>query len=108
MTTTAAETGTLGDRGTIDSAGHEAKEVGRAALEAAGFDDAKMRRAFDESRRIVRERPAVAIGGAAVAGVVVGRFARLHLLRFVIPLLAFGAGFVADRLAGQSEGPVAT
>jgi hypothetical protein len=85
-----------------------AGDVGHAALEAAGIDDDSVRRFADESRRLVREQPALVIGGAAVAGLVLGRFWKLHLLRVVLPLTAFVAGFLADRYVRQSDEPVAT
>jgi hypothetical protein len=86
--------------------GSESRDVGRAVLEAAGVDNDSLRRLTDESRRLVRERPALAIGGAAAVGIVLGRLWKLRLLRIVLPIAAFAAGFFAERFIGQSDEPV--
>jgi hypothetical protein len=83
--------------------GSESRDVGRAVLEAAGVDNNSVRRLTDESRRLVRERPALAIAGAAVVGLVLGRLWKLRLLRIVLPIAAFAAGFFAERFVGQSD-----
>ncbi|MGH9026520.1 MAG: hypothetical protein ACRDWD_10475 [Acidimicrobiia bacterium] len=109
MATTATNTKPTDQRGGARSdAGDDARDVGRAALEAAGIDNDSVRRLAGESRRVLREQPALVIGGAAVTGLVLGRFWKLHLLRVLFVVLAFVAGFFADRYLRQSEEPVAT
>ena len=110
MSTTTTRTSTTAtdysDASTSDI-GSESRDVGRAVLEAAGVDNDRVHRLTDESRRLVRERPALAIGGAAVVGLVLGRLWKLRLLRVVLPIAAFAAGFFAERFVGQSDERVA-
>jgi hypothetical protein len=90
------------------SNGDDTRDVGGAVLEAAGVDEDSLRKLLDEGERLLRERPAVALGGALAVGLVLGRLWKLHLMRVGLPMVAFAAGFAADRLVGQSEETVRT
>jgi hypothetical protein len=86
--------------------GDDVPDTGAAALEAAGFDAESLRDVLEEGRKFLRERPAAALGGAFAIGLIFGRLWKIRVLRIAVPLAAFAAGYAAEKIVDQSDGPV--
>jgi len=102
MTTT---TRTESEKTSPGTDGDDVPDNGTAPHEAVGIDRDQLRDIAAEAQQFLRDRPAAALGGAFAVGLLAGRLFKIPLLRVGVPIAAFAAGFAAEKIVNQSEGP---